>query len=364
MKKNIIWLVGTTIMLLFSINIAKACTDFRMVAKDGTVFITRSMEFAVDLKSNLCTSSRGKVFNNTAPNGKPGLSWKAKYGYLYLNGFNIDGSVDGINEQGLSFGALYLPGETQYQIIPVGQESRALIYAKFGDWVLSNFKTVEEVKQALPNILVFAQQLPVTGNIIFPIHASIYDAYGKGLVIEFVKGKMNIYENQLGILTNAPTYDWHLTNMRNYINLTPLTPNPILAKGITFAATGQGAGMIGLPGDISPPSRFVKIAIMQQTVLPVAHAMDVLNLSEHIINNVDIPLGFVREAKTGNATNEYTQWVVFKDLTHKKLYFRTYHNPTLRSISLTNLNFSEHAPSLKMSIEMPVIIQEVTNQLK
>jgi len=320
------------------------------------------MEFAADLKSNLCTSPRGRIFNNSAPNGKTGLSWKAKYGYLYLDGFNIDGSVDGINEEGLSFGALYLPGETQYQTIPSGQEQRALLYTQFGDWILSNFKTIDEVKNALPNVLVFAQKLPTTGNVIFPIHASIYDANGKGLVVEFVKEKVKVYENKLGLLTNAPTYDWHLTNLRNYINLTPLTPAPVVTKGITFTATGQGAGMMGLPGDISPPSRFIKVAVMQQTVFPVTNAMDALNLAEHIINNVDIPLGFVREAKTGNATNEYTQWVVFKDLTHKNIYFRTYHNSALRTVSLANLNFLENAPKLKMPIETPPVIQDVTNQ--
>jgi choloylglycine hydrolase len=364
MKKNVVCLIGMAVSILGGINAAQACTDFRTTAKDGTVLIARSMEFAADLKSNLCTSPRGRVFNNTAPTGKPGLSWKAKYGYLYLNGFNIDGSVDGMNEQGLSFGALYLPGETQYQVIPSGQENRALPYTQFGDWVLSNFKTVDEVKKVLPNVLVFAQKLPVTGNMIFPLHASIYDATGKGLVVEFIKGKVNVYENHLGILTNSPTYDWHLTNLRNYLNLTPLTPTPILTKGITFAATGQGAGMVGLPGDVSPPSRFVKVAIMQQTVFPVANAMDALNLAGHIMNNVDIPLGFVREAKTGRATNEYTQWVIFKDLTHKNIYFRTYHNSALRAVSLANLNFSENAPRLKMSIETPFVIQDVTSQFK
>lgn len=360
--KRFVYLVGALAFIFCSIDTATACTDFRVVAKDGSVIIARTLEFSQDLKSNLCTSQRARAFNSVAPNGKPGLSWKAKYGYLFLDGFNTDMVVDGMNEHGLSFEYLYLPGETQYQNVPVGQENHALPYTQFGDWVLGNFKTVDEVRQALPNILVVAQKLPTTGDTIFPLHASIYDTTGKGIVIEFVKGKTNVHENRIGVVTNAPTYDWHMTNLRNYINLTPLTPTPVVVRGVTFAATGQGAGMLGLPGDISPPSRFVKMAIMLQTVFSITNAMEAVNLAEHIINNVDIPLGFVREAKTGNATNEYTQWTVFKDLTHKSFYFHTYRDLNLRSVSLMGLNFAENAMRLKMPIEGTPFIQDITSE--
>jgi choloylglycine hydrolase len=228
--------------------------------------------------------------------------------------------------------------------------------------VLGNFKTVAEVREALSKIFVSTQKLPGMGDMVFPVHAAIHDATGKGIVVEFINGKMNIHDNAIGVFTNSPSYDWHLTNLRNYVNLTPLTPQPIIAKGITFAATGQGAGMVGLPGDTSPPSRFVKTAIMLQTVFPAADGTSAINLAEHIINNVDIPLGFVREAKTGDATNEYTQWVVFKDLTHRVFYYRTYNNMRLRAVSLAKVDFSEHAPLLKMPIDTPPQVQNVTDQ--
>ena len=80
--------------LLAFFNHALACTSFRLNAQDGSILITRSMEFALDLKSELRTSPRGRAFTTVAPSGKPGLSWKAKYGYVFLDGLGVDAVVD------------------------------------------------------------------------------------------------------------------------------------------------------------------------------------------------------------------------------------------------------------------------------
>lgn len=347
----------------FFFHAAFACTDFRLTAKDGTVLISRSLEFAVDLKSSLCTSNRGRVFTSKAPDGKPGLDWKAKYGYVFLNGMGVDAVVDGMNEKGLSFEALYFPGFAQYQFVPVGQQKQALPYMSLGDWVLGNFQTVAEVRDALKRVYVFEQQLPQTGTTIFPLHFSITDATGKSIVVEYVNGKLTVYDS-MGVMTNSPEYDWHTANLANYAHLRPENPSDVIVSGMTYAANGQGFGMIGLPGDISPPSRFVKTATLVAVSLPVNTADDVVNLAEHIMNNVDIPLGLAREPAKGNPTNETTEWVVFKDLTHKTFYYRTYADLTLRAVSLDKIDFSETAPRLKMSIASSPVIQDMTAQLQ
>lgn len=339
-----------------------ACTDVRTTAKDGTVIIARSMEFATDMKSNLRSAPKNKTFTNTAPNGKPGLAWQSKYGFLYLDGLGLDTAIDGMNDQGLSFEYLLFPNEAQYQSVPDGQEKQALSYVQFGQWVLGNFKSIDEVKQALPQVLVFGQKMASSmGEVVLPAHAAIYDASGKGLIVEYMGGKLYMYDS-IGVMTNSPSYAWHTTNLRNYLNLVPSNPKPVVVQGMTFTATGQGAGMVGLPGDFSPPSRFVKTAILAQTAFPTNNAADALNLAEHIMNNVDIPAGTVREGQTGNPATDYTQWVVFKDLKNKIFYFRTYNNLALRAVSLDKVNFSEGAPNLKMPIDTSPQIQNVTDQ--
>lgn len=331
-------------------NNASACTSFRVTANDGSILITRSMEFALDLKTELRTSPRGRTFTTVAPSGKPGLSWKAKYGYVFFGGLGVDAAIDGMNEAGLSFEALFLPGYAKYQTVTANQDSQALGYMNLGDWALSNFKTVDELREALPKIFLFTQKIPGQGDTVFPLHFSFYDATGKGIVAEYIDGKLSIYDNKIGVMTNAPSYDWHITNLKNYTQLRPTNPKPVVDNGMTFVALGQGAGMMGLPGDISPPSRFVKTAVMMDVVIPAANAKGALNLAEHVINNVDIPLGLARESSGNTYSNELTQWVTFKDLTNKIIYYRTYNDLSLRSVDLSKIDFSEKAPRLRMPI--------------
>lgn len=355
------------ITLISALKPSHACTDFRIKAQDASVIITRSMEFTEDFNSNVRTRPRGSDFDiitpdDIKPNGTVGMSWKNKYGYVYVDGLERPIAIDGMNEKGLSFGFLYLPGETQYQTIPKNSKAQALPYYLFGDWILGNFATIDEVKSALPNIIIFEQKIKGLGDTVFPLHVSIYEPSGKGLVIEFIKGEMKIYDNDVGVLTNSPTYDWQTTNLRNYVNLSPYNPSPVKAYGLTFIATGQGAGMLGLPGDVSPPSRFVKTASLSTTASKVENSQEALNLAQHIINNVDIPSGLVRAKNEGKDLTETTQWVVFKDLSQKKFYYRTYNDMTIRSINLNELNFSENAPQLKIRMKAEPFVKDITKE--
>lgn len=359
MKTHFLSLIAVW-MLLFT-GSTQACTDFKLQSKDGTLLITRSMEFGQNLQSNLRSSPRGRLFKTTTSNNQPGLAWKSSYGYLYVDGFNIDASFDGMNEAGLTFEYLYLPGETQYQTIPSGQESQAVPYTLFGDWVLSNFKTVDEVKEALNHIYVSTQTVPQLGQAVLPAHAAIHDERGKGIVVEFYNNKINVYDN-IGVMTNAPKYDWHVTNLRNYLNLSPNNPDTLTQSGFTYAATGQGSGAVGLPGDASPPSRFVKIAFMMANVYPAQNAKDLINLAQHIINNVDLPSGLVRSINQGNFSTDTTQWVVFKDVTHKIFYYRTYNDMTIREVDMEKVNFAENALPLQMPLVMPPYTMNVTDK--
>ena len=353
-------LTVASVLLFFNFPI-NACTDFKLTAKDGTLLITRSMEFGQDLQSNLRSSPRGRLFSTTTPNGKPGLTWTSTYGYIYVDGFNVDASFDGMNEAGLTFEYLYLPGETQYQTIPNGKDAQVVPYVLFGDWVLGNFKTIDEVKQALNHIYVSTLIIPQLGNAVLPAHASIYDSSGKGIVVEFYNNKINIYDN-IGVMTNSPKYDWHLSNLRNYVNLSANNPTPITQNGIVYTGTGQGSGAIGLPGDASPPSRFVKIAFMVANVYAAQNASDLVNLATHIINNVDLPSGFIRAVNNGTTVTDTTQWVVFKDITHKIFYYRTYNDLTLRSIEMKQIDFSKNAVRLKMPLVMSPHIMSITDK--
>jgi choloylglycine hydrolase len=334
-----------------------ACTDISIKAKDGSVIVARTMEFAPLLDSAIVTSPRGTVFKNTAPNGKQSYRWTGKYGFVYMNFFHINYPVDGMNEKGLSFGGLYLPGETKYQTLTKKNLKRAIPYFQVGAWILSNFKTVDEVKAALPKMTIFEQGLPIPGHAgaVFPLHITVTDASGKSIVVEWINGKEYIYDNNiLGVLTNDPIFPWQVTNLKNYANLSPYTPVPIKEKTFTYSATGQGAGMVGLPGDISPPSRFVKMVFSTKMAVQPTNAKAATILADHIIGTVFIPIGLVRASKSaGLAGYEQTQWTVLKDLKNHILYFKTYNQPMLQSIDLNKLNFAKGSAVLSIPMTTP-----------
>lgn len=353
-------------LLLFKYSDVLACTNISLTAKDGTVVVGRTMEFELPLESNVVTSPKGKKFTTKDANGNPTMQWTSKYGYVYLNAFK-QFDVDGMNTEGLSFGYLYLPGETEY--MPESNvKSINLPYTMLADWVLGNFSSVKEVKTALKRIIVYDLPKDVAGynNLTFPLHAIIFDKTGAGIVVEFINGKMYIHNAPSGVLTNSPTYDWQVNNLRNYISLSPYSPEPVMLDGIIYTSTGIGSGMLGLPGDYSPPSRFAKVSILKKAAMQTADATTTLNLAEHILNNVDIPYGVVR-----NKPNDFvdfnsvdkTQWTVFKDLRHNKLYFKSYYNQNLQMIDLNRLNLSANGKVLHYKIDQPQKIDDATKQM-
>ena len=110
---------------------SRACTEARIKAGDGSVVVGRSMEFAQALGSNVVVQPRGQERVSTLPDGKDGIKWTSKYGVMYLDGFGIDIAVDGMNESGLSLGALFFPGEAQYQDMKGARRSRTMAVNSF-----------------------------------------------------------------------------------------------------------------------------------------------------------------------------------------------------------------------------------------
>jgi len=327
---------------------ALACTDFRVKATNGTVVIGRSMEFALGIGSDVVVYPRVEKAVSLTPDGKQGISWKPKYGYLGIDAFGEKRAVlDGINEAGLAVEFLWFT-ESQYQ---EAKDHNWLAITDLGPWILGNFKTVDEVKKELPRIKVigaFVQQLRSVPG----FHAAVHDTQGHSIVIEFIKGETKIYDNPVGVMTNKPTFDWQLTNLRNYVNLEAYDQESKQIVGIKFDKVGSGNGWHGLPGDWTPPSRFVRTALMVHSADPVKDAAGAVNLAEHILNAVDIPQGVIKtKGPVNKALVDYTQWIVIKDLTNRVLYFRSYQDLALKKVDIQKLNFNPGAKMKTIRIE-------------
>lgn len=326
-----------TILFLSLCSLAHPCTDFIVQAKDGAWIGGRSLEFGLDLQSIIKIFPRKQQMVTKSPDQKEGLKWTSKYGYVGVTGLGMNFSFEGMNEAGLSFGYLWLPGYTQYPTVAASDMKKALDFIDFGAWALGQFSTIAEVKEALKGVKIWGHVVPPLG--VPPVHAAIHDAQGNSIVVEFIGGEMKVYDNPISVLTNSPTFDWQITNLQNYLNLDATNAEPYTFRGKTIEFQGQGNGFLGIPGDWTPPSRFVKMATLLRFAAPAANAAEGVNLCEHLLNSVDIPLGEVREK--GKETGDYTQWVVVKDLKNKVFYFRSYKDLCLKMIDLKKLDLDK-----------------------
>ncbi|MBU1026964.1 MAG: choloylglycine hydrolase family protein [Candidatus Margulisbacteria bacterium] len=349
------------IVFLFSIlvNATAACTDFQVKAEDNSVIIARSMEFAIDLKSEVVLFPRGLKYTSVNEKGVKGISWTSKYGFLAVDAFGEQEAImDGMNEAGLSIEFLWFPG-SQFQEATPG---KFIAVSDMAKWVLGSFASIDEIKKALPKVNVISLYIPELGQA--PgLHAAVHDASGNNIVIEFIDGKTIITDNPLGVMTNRPSIDWHLNNLRNYFSLAPEDIGARKLGKVEFSSTGAGNGWLGLPGDWMPPSRFVKAAYLIHTAEQPKDAKTSLNFAQHVMNTVDIPYGLVREHLAGKTIYGYTQWLVFKDLTNRAFYYSSYQDPALKKIELEKLNFAVGTAIKSVSIESESTIIDTTDQL-
>ncbi len=346
---------------------ASACTTFRIHSRDGAILVGRSMELGMPLDSKVMIVPRGFALSATRPDGRPGTTWIAKYGFAGMNTLGVDISTDGMNEAGLSVGTLYIPEFVQYQPFPAQGDGDAISNLEFSNWALSRFATVAEVRAALPKTTVYNLVMPPAGA--QPLHWAIFDAQGGAIVVEYVGGQLQVHDNPIGVLTNSPNFEWHQTNLRNYVNLTNLNVGPMKLGSVEINQLGQGSGLIGVPGDYTPPARFIRATALAWSSVPAATAVEGANTAFHILNAVDIPVGTVGQKIPGKAgaaptlAYEMTQWATVHDLTNRLLYFRTYGNLAVRKVDLNKVDLSGSAIR---HIAMPIGMQteDVTAQAR
>ena len=339
-----------------------SCSGVRLITKDASVVYARTMEFPVDFKSEIIAIPRNTLFIGTLPDKKEGLHWKNKYGILGANGFGIDHIIDGFNEKGLAVGLYYFARHAEYQPLTNKTAKRSVAPWELGTYLLSTCATVQEVRMALEKVYVVATHQE-TMKSVPPVHFTVHDASGKSLVIEYIKGELVLHDNPLGVMTNSPSFDWHITNLRNYVHLFTPQPIRITLHGCELFPTGQGSNFWGLPGDFTPPSRFVRLVTLSQTAHPAATANEGVNLAINIINNITIPRGSVVEEKGDEKQFEYTQWTTICDLTNTRLYYRTYDNHCYRYVDAKKLSF-KGTTIKRIIMDEPACYADYTNKLQ
>jgi len=355
MKRTLLALSGVMLIALS----ASACTDFQVKARDGSVIIARSMEFAIELNSEVVAFPRGGSYTSVNEKGAKGISWTAKYGFLGVNAFGMqDAVLDGMNEAGLSIEFLWFPGSVYQKAVP----GKFIEVTDMSRWILGSFATVDEVKKAVTGVKVVGSYIPQLKQ--SPgLHCAVHDAKGNNIVIEFIDGKTRVHDNPLGVMTNRPTLDWHLDNLRNYFALSSEDISSRQLGRMKLPSTGAGNSWLGLPGDWTPPSRFIKAAYFVHSAPPARDAKEALTFARHVMNSIDIPYGLIKEHVAGRTVYGYTQWVVLKDLSQRVLYYYSYEDAALKQIDMKKLNFAAGSAVKAVPVEGHAPTADVTSKL-
>jgi choloylglycine hydrolase len=330
-----------------------ACTGISLEAGDGAAIRGRTLEFGFPMQSKVLVVPAGKEMSGTLPDGSKGLLYTTRYAVVGANALGLPVILDGINDQGLSVGLFYFPGYAKYADVTKENASHALAPQEFGIWALANFATIDEVRQAVKDIVLVPTPAPGLGSpqgAVAGAHFFLQDRSGKSLVVEPIDGTLKVHDAPLGVMTNAPTYDWHMTNLANYIHLSVKDVESAKVGDVIIDGFGAGAGLLGLPGDFTPPSRFVRAAIYSQSAAPNATADDAVLSAFHILNQFDIPKGSVVNSAGGQTMDETTEWTSVADLKNLRWYFRTFDDQSIHMVDLKRA--VENAKGAVSTIEM------------
>lgn len=330
---------GAISVLLFSLAAQPtlACTGTKVEAQDGTVLFGRTLEFGAETQSNVILIPRNYQLTANASSLSNNLSWKTKYAVLGLNAQSLPVIVEGVNEKGLRVGDFYFPGFAGYQKVTPEEAQNSISSYDVGAWLLTNFATIDEVKAALPTIKVSDAQFKAWGYTL-PLHYTVSEPNGNSLIIEYEDGKLNFYDDTVGVLTNSPDFKWQKINLNNYVNLTAAEAETGAIPQLNLKELGLGSGMLGLPGDSTPPSRFVRMSFYTATMLPIADSKQAVNEIFHLLNNFDIPMGSSIEKQNGTPFYDHTQWTSAIDLKKHILYFNTYNNRDIKMVDMAKFD--------------------------
>lgn len=308
------------------------CTGIRLECASGYV-AGRTCEFGLVLEYDvlflpLGTQSSAVISSST------GKSWTSTHAAVGLATFGSSAIMDGVNDAGLMAAAFYFVGQANYAESAQTDLARSLNATEVPDYILATCATIDEALAAIADITVVDVAVQGWGPAAPPLHYQIIDAQGRHVAVEPTKaGSLQVTENPTGAFTNSPDLPFHLLNLTQYMNISAETLQQSDVFGATITATGQGSGSLGLPGDYSPPSRFVRAAFFSANHPTPATTIDGVQELFHLLNAFDIPIGV---SKVGNES-DFTQLTVVRD-SHELTYsWRSYADQRMRQVNMRQL---------------------------
>ena len=304
------------------------CTGVRFSDDKGNMYFGRNLDWTEGYGQKVVITPRDYQYSSAFLG-----EMKPSHGAIIGMAIIVENTplyFDCANEDGLAVAGLNFPGYAEYEKDAVDGKTNIAAY-EFPLWVTLNFATVDEVEEALKNAAIVAKPI----NDQFPVselHYIIGDK-DRSIVVEYTKNGMEIFKNNVDILTNQPGYGWHQENLRNYMNLEPRKPHEVKWEKETLIPFGSGSMMRGLPGDYYSTSRFVRVAYLNTHYpLKTTEEENVLRLF-HTLTGVAMIEGAAHMDETSFEKTIYTGGY---STASKTYYFNTYNNPAILHVSLND----------------------------
>lgn len=235
------------------------------------------------------------------------------------------------NTKSLCMAGLMFPNNAYYNPEVVDGKYNITSF-EFIPWVLENFDTVKEVRDVIAekvNIVAdaFSEQLQPS-----PLHWLISDK-NDSIVVEQTKDGMHVYDNDVDVLTNNPEFPWHMQNLNNYVNLTPNDHHESTWDQHQITPQGVGTGSLGLPGDGTPQSRFVKVAYLNANYPQPTNELEGMSRLFNILKSVAIPYGSV---VNNEGQKEYTMYSCCYSQASETYYYNWFNDVNIHQVKLND----------------------------
>lgn len=320
-KNPLFYSISIFLLISSFANQSIACTRAVYLAPQNTVLTGRSMDWDVDVKTNLWAFAKDMQRDGAA--GPNSMQWTSKYASVVTTFYDA-ATVDGINEKGLVANVLYL-AESVYPTPSKNDPRKALCISAWAQYVLDNFETVAQAVDELRKEPFYVVEVTTPDGHPGVGHLSISDPTGDSAIFEYIKGKLVIHhDRKYQVMTNSPTFDEQLAINKYWQEI--------------------GGGTM-LPGTSRPADRFVRAAyylsVAPQTAELVKSTAEILA----IMNNASVPFGITTPGKPNVAS---TLWRTISD--HKNLlyYYNSTTSPNIFWISLKDIKFPSSQKTLKL----------------
>jgi penicillin V acylase-like amidase (Ntn superfamily) len=317
---------------------AVPCTRVVWSSSDGQVLVGRTQDWTERANSAFRVYPRG--MDRVGAVAENPHKWTSKYGSLVITGYDL-ATHEGVNEKGLSAQILYLAGESDYGKRDPKREGIGV--TQWVQYFLDNYATVAEAVEAQKDFTFQIDSLILPNGFPTLVHLSLSDKSGDSAVIEYIAGEAKVYhDKRFTVMTNEPTYDKQIENLRQYR---------------TFG------GDKPLPGERTPSDRFVRAAYYASSLPTPTSRAEAAAFVFSVIRNVSVPFG------KGDPDKPNVSSTIFRsvqDLTGGRYFFESTYAPNVVWIDMDKLDFTQGRPEMELQVEKQIfsLNGEVSGQLK